>query len=143
MNGAEHAVPAADGFRSDSEDSEGFHVFNEETDVESFITPIDHEEDGLNVFIEFKRALEGNEKNSEIYSNFVPFQFYKELVPFNSTNSRLWKAKRLNRLNNCLKIAFNKKILLIQEKLLELEVANLMLLRKYHRHSIFHKLIIA
>lgn len=50
---------AGDGFRSDSDDSEGFHMFQDETDIESFITPIDHEENGLNVYIEFKRSLEG------------------------------------------------------------------------------------
>lgn len=43
---------------SDSDDSELFHTFQEETDVESYVTPLDHDEDGLNVYVDFKQCLE-------------------------------------------------------------------------------------
>jgi len=50
--------------RSDSEDSELYETFNEETDVESYVTPLDHEEDGLNVYIDFKQCLENLQNNN-------------------------------------------------------------------------------
>jgi hypothetical protein len=68
LNGGD-AAAIGDGFRSDSDDSEGFHMFNEETDIESFVTPIDHEEKGLNVYIEFKRSLEALQASSPAQFN--------------------------------------------------------------------------
>jgi hypothetical protein len=65
LNGnANGDAAAGDGFRSDSDDSEGFHMFQEETDIESYVTPVDDEEHGLNVYIEFKKALETLQGNS-------------------------------------------------------------------------------
>uniref|UniRef100_A0A7E4UV58 Importin N-terminal domain-containing protein n=1 Tax=Panagrellus redivivus TaxID=6233 RepID=A0A7E4UV58_PANRE len=46
-----------------SEDTD-FDCFNEETDVESYVTPLDHEETGLNIYVEFKNSLEVLQANS-------------------------------------------------------------------------------
>lgn len=49
-------------FHSDSEDSEEYHDFVDETALEDYDTPIDSEENGLNVFVLFKQRFEGNFK---------------------------------------------------------------------------------
>lgn len=44
---------------SNSDDSEEFHRFIEETELEAFETPIDADEGGLNVFLLFKSVFDG------------------------------------------------------------------------------------
>uniref|UniRef100_A0A915DG54 Importin N-terminal domain-containing protein n=1 Tax=Ditylenchus dipsaci TaxID=166011 RepID=A0A915DG54_9BILA len=53
-----------DEFRSDSDDSEEYHNFVEETEVESYTTLLDAEEGGLNVFLDFKKIFQEVQTNN-------------------------------------------------------------------------------
>lgn len=49
-----------DEFRSDTDDTESYHHFVEETELESYETSVDKEESGLNAFLLFKQTFHRN-----------------------------------------------------------------------------------